>query len=420
MSAIGVFPRMRLNWTTAAFVGCLGTLAGAQTPAGDWPQFRGPSRSGISQETGLLPQWPAAGPSLAWTVKGLGAGYGSMSLSGDHLFVQGLRDEKSIVSALSRADGRALWSKALGAGRTNEQGHGPRGTPTVDGDRLYVLTEMGDLACLKTDGTAVWQRNILKEFGGSNPYWLLSESPLIDGSNVIVSPGGRDAGIVALDKMTGKTVWTSKGLSDRAAYSSAILATVGGVRTIMNFTADAAVGVRASDGKLMWRHAGASNNTANIAMPVLAGDRVFFSSAYGAGGALLGLRAAGGEVRAQEIYHTTDMQNHHGGMVVLGGYLYGYHNSILACIDLATGNTMWRSRGVGKGSMVAAEGHLYIVGENREVALVEASPKEFKLKGRFQVGDESAPTWAHPVVAGGRLYIRNQGTVSAYDIRASR
>lgn len=420
MNAIEGFTRVRLNWTTAVLAGCLGTALGAQAPAGDWPQFRGPARSGISQETGLLSQWPANGPPLVWSVKGLGAGYGSMSLSGDRLFVQGLRDAQSFVSALSRGDGKTLWSKSLGPGRTNEQGDGPRATPTVDGDRLYVLTEMGDLACLKSDGTAIWQRNILKDFGGSNPHWLLSESPLIDGSNVIVSPGGRDAGIVALDKMTGKTVWTSKGLSDQAAYSSAVLATIGGVKTIMNFTATAAVGVRASDGKLMWRNAGAANDTANIAMPVLAGDKVFFSSAYGAGGSLLGLRAAGGEVRAQEIYHTADMQNHHGGMVLLNGYLYGYHNSILACIELATGTTMWRSRGVGKGSIVAAEGHLYIVGENRDVALVEASPKEFILKGKFQVSDESAPTWAYPVVAGGRLYVRNQGTLSAYDIRASK
>lgn len=412
--------RMRLNWTTAAFVGCLGTLVTAQAPAGDWPQWRGPARSGVSQETGLLTQWPAGGPPLVWTIKGLGAGYGSISVSGDRLFVQSLRNDKSIVSALSRADGKALWSKALGAGQTNEQGHGPRATPTVDGDRLYVLTEMGDLACLKVDGTAVWERNILKDFGGTNPHWLLSESPLIDGNNVIVSPGGRDAGMVALDKMTGKTVWTTKGLSDQAAYASAIIATIGGVPTIMNFTANAAVGVRASDGKLMWRHAAAANDTANIATPVLAGDKVFFSSAYGAGGALLGLQAARGEVRAQEIYHTRDMQNHHGGMVLLNGYLYGYHNSILACLELATGNTMWRSRSVGKGSLVAADGHLYIVGENRDVALVEASSQGFKEKGRFQLSDESAPTWAHPVVAGGRLYIRNQGTLAAYDIRASK
>ena len=178
----------------------------AQTPATDWPQWQGPDRNGLSKETGLLQKWPASGPPLVWSVSSLGAGYGSAAVKGDRIFVQGAKDGKSVIYALNRADGKGVWSKALGPAGSNDRGSGPRGTPTVDGDRLYILTERGDLACLKTDGTAVWQRNILNDFNGRQIGWLISESPLVDGNNVIVTPGGPRAGMVALDKMTGKTV----------------------------------------------------------------------------------------------------------------------------------------------------------------------------------------------------------------------
>jgi outer membrane protein assembly factor BamB len=320
---------------------------------------------------------------------------------------------------LNRADGKQLWSKALGRTLGNDQGSGPRGTPTVDGDRVYVLSENGDLACLRTaDGTSVWQRNILEEFGARNIQWLISESPLVDGNHVIVTPGGTGAGIVALDKMTGKTVWTSKELNDEAGYSSPIVADVQGVRTIMTLTAEAAVGVRASDGKLMWRYRPVANRTANITTPVYFDNKVFFTSAYDTGAALLGLTALNGEVSAREIYFTRNMQNHHGGVVLIGGYLYGFNNSILTCLEFSTGNLLWRDRSVGKGSLTYADGHLYILGENNVVGLVAATPTGYQEKGRFGIEDQGAPSWAHPVVSGGRLYIRNQGTLTAYDIRA--
>jgi outer membrane protein assembly factor BamB len=174
--------------------------------AADWPQWQGPDRTRLSKETGLLKQWPAAGPAVVWTTTGLGSGYGSMAVVGDRVFVQSARGRNSVVIALNRADGKEIWSKALGASLTDDRGPGPRGTPTVDGDHLYVLSENGDLACLKIDGTAVWQRNILRDFGGRQLQWLISESPLVDGPHVIVSPGGPGAGMVKLDKITGKTV----------------------------------------------------------------------------------------------------------------------------------------------------------------------------------------------------------------------
>jgi outer membrane protein assembly factor BamB len=402
---------------TAATAAVLSTIALA-APMADWPQWRGPDRSGVSSETGLLTQWPPTGPPPLWTAQNLGAGYGSLAVAGDRIFVQGLRNRQSVVVALNRLDGREVWSKNLGPGGENDRGSGPRGTPTVDGDRLYVLTEGGDLACLKQDGTAVWQKNILREFGARNIPWLISESPLVDGNRVIVSPGGRNAGMVALDKMTGATVWTSKELSDEAAYASPIVADVQGVRTIMTYTAEAGVGVRASDGKLMWRYRQAANNTANIATPVFFDNKVFYTSAYGTGGALLGLRAENGEVRAQEIYFTREMQNHHGGVVLVNGYLYGFNNAILTCLEFATGKMMWRHRSVGKGALTAANGHLYILGEDYVVGLVEASPAAYREKGRFQIKDLGAPAWAHPVVSNGVLYLRNQNLLTSYDIRA--
>jgi len=399
----------------------LGTtvLAGGQVmPAADWPQWQGPDRNGLSKETGLLKQWPASGPPLVWAVSNLGPGYGSIAISGDRIFVQGSRGRDSVVFALNRADGQGVWSKALGQARTNEQGPGARGTPTVDGDRLYVLTENGDLACLKTDGTAVWQRNILSDFGAQNIQWLISESPLVDGNMVIVTPGGRGAGIVALDKMSGKTIWTSKELSDEAGYASCVVADVQGIRTVMTLTAEAGVGVRESDGKLMWRYQRVANNTANITTPIFFDNKVFYTSAYGTGGALLGLTAQGGEVKAREIYFTREMENHHGGVRLVDGYLYGFNNAILTCLEFATGKMMWRNRSVGKGSLMYADGSLYIQSEDNVVGLAEATPTGYKEKGRFRIADQGLPSYAHPVVSGGKLYVRNQGTLASYDVRA--
>ncbi len=245
-----------------------------------------------------------------------------------------------------------MWSVAIGSAQDNDRGSGPRGTPAVDADRVYVLSENGDLVCLLVaDGKVVWRRNILKEFSGRNINWLVSESPLVDGNRVIVTPGGRNAGMVALDKMTGATIWVSKELSDEAGYASPVVADVQGVRTIMTLTGNAGIGVRATDGKLMWRYGNVANNTANITTPVYSNGKVFFTSAYGTGGALLGLKATGQDVSAQEIYFTRNMQNHHGGVVLVDGYLYGFNNSILTCLEFETGKVMWRDRSVGKGSV---------------------------------------------------------------------
>jgi outer membrane protein assembly factor BamB len=405
----------------AGCVACAVVAVAAQAPSTDWPQWRGPERNGVSRETGLLREWPRSGPAVVWSASQLGTGYGSVAVAGSRVFVQGMKNRQSVVSSLDRAAGKVAWSVALGSAQENDRGSGPRGTPTVDGDRVYVLTENGDLVCLLVaDGKVVWRRNILREFNGRNINWLVSESPLVDGDRIIVSPGGRNAGMVALDKMTGATMWVAKELSDEAGYASPVVADVQGVRTIMTMTGNAGVGVRATDGKLMWRYSNVANNTANITTPIYSNGRVFFSSAYGTGGALLALKASGGgeSVSAQEVYFTRNMQNHHGGVVLVDGYLYGFNNSILTCLEFETGKVMWRDRSVGKGSVAYADGRLYVLSEDNVVGLVEASPKGYRETGRFSIADQGWPSWAHPAISGGRLYLRNQNVLASYELRA--
>jgi outer membrane protein assembly factor BamB len=392
--------------------------ADAKANEAEWPQWRGPNRDGLSAETGLAQSWPGGGPKNLWSVNGLGNGYGSLAIAQDRIYVQGGHDRQSVVWALNRADGKTVWSAPLGQFLDDERGPGPRGTPTVDGDRIYALSENGDLACLRAkDGSGVWHKNILRDFNGRNPHWLLSESPLVDGNKLVFTPGGPGAGMVAVDKMTGRDVWMAKELNDPAGYASAIVADIQGVRTLMNLTARAGVGVRASDGKLMWRYERVANGVANVATPVYSDSRVFYTSAYGTGCALLSLKAQDGMVRADEGYFNREMMNHHGGVLVVGGYVYGFSNAILTCLEFATGKAMWKHRSVGKGSLTYADGKLILLSENNVAGMAKASPESYQELGRFEIADQGLPSWAHPVVCGGRLYVRNQGTLACYDIR---
>jgi len=386
---------------------------------GSWPQWQGPDRNGISKEAGLLQDWPKSGPPVVWSVNTMGRGYGSVAILGDRIYVQGTQGKDSVVFCVNRMDGKTLWIRSLGPRLNQDRGEGPRGTPTVEREQLYALTEAGDLACLKVrDGSVVWSRNILREFGGENPNWHISESPLVDGSNLIITPGGNKASIVALDKATGETVWTSKELSDRAGYSSCIVANVQGVRAITTITSSAAVGVRADDGKLLWRYERVANDTANITTPLFHDNKVFYTTAYGTGCALLGLTAENGLIQAREIYFTREMMNHHGGVVLVNGCLYGYSNSILTCMEFETGKVLWKNRSVGKGSLTYADKNLYLLGENHLVGLARATPDGYQEHGRFAIPDLGYPSWAHPVVCGAMLYIRNQGELTCYNIKA--
>ncbi|HEX5601977.1 MAG TPA: PQQ-binding-like beta-propeller repeat protein [Pyrinomonadaceae bacterium] len=384
----------------------------AQTAA-LWPQWRGPNRDGISKETGLLKQWPADGPPLVWKAAGAGRGYSSFSIADGKLYTMGLRGDREYVVAFDVATGKEAWATPHGSAFRNDHGDGPRGTPTVDGDRVYALGGSGDLSALDArTGKIVWSKNVLKAFGGENITWGISESPLVLGNKVLVNPGGPGASIVALNKADGSLIWKSQ--SDGAGYSSGVPMEINGATQVVFFTSERAVGLDAKDGRLLWDYSRPSNRTANVATPIVHANRVFISSDYGTGGGVVEIKP---DNKAQEIWFTKDMRNHHSSSVLIGDYLYGFSGAILTAIKFDTGEIAWRDRSVGKGSLVYADGNLYCFSENAVVGLVEATPTGYKEKGRFRIPQDSLPTWTHPVVAGGRLYLRDQDTIYAFDVK---
>lgn len=387
----------------------------AQT-GGNWPQWRGSNRDGISKETGLLKQWPADGPALAWKTTGAGGGYSSFAISNGKLYTMGLRGEREFVIAFDVATGKQLWATPHGGAFRNDRGDGPRGTPTVDGDTLYALGGNGDLSAIDArSGKVLWSMNVLQKFGGSNITWGISESPLVIGEKVLVNPGGPGASIVALNKKDGSLIWKSQ--SDRAGYSSAIPVQVGNTTQVVFFTHARGLGLDLKDGRLLWEYPRAANNVANAATPIARGNRVFISSDYGNGGGVVEIKADG---TAQEVYFTKDMRNHHSSSILIGDHLYGFSGGILTAMRFDTGEVAWKDRSVGKGAIVYADGNIYALSENGVVGLVEVSPTGYKEKGRFRIPQENLPTWAHPVVAAGKLFLRDQDTIYAYDVKEKK
>ncbi len=593
----------------------LGCLLAAQVPsgAGEWPQWRGPNRDGISTETGLLKAWPKEGPKIAWQAETAGVGYASISIKDGRIFTQGDLDGVEHVIALDVKDGRRLWAvrpegaarwldgqiasemrkidrngdgtvdevealqrfgwdfnawdrpaetvppragklfekldadhdgkvtyaeagailrdhfaridaedkdvdaaslarerarallaeldkdadgkisrkesrnsgldspyeradaKAAGSdkgdgfltaeeveaflvkqeagrdgvlrpaevaayyaklaprgdglltpdelrayfgGYRDGTGDGPRGTPTVDVDRVYSESALGDVTCLDAaTGKTLWHVHLARDLGGSRPGWGYSESPLVMGDLLIVTPGGKKGTLAALDKKTGAVVWRSEGVTEGAHYSSPQTAEIAGIRQIVQFANASCFGVSADGGRPLWKYAGANNGTANVCTPIVHAGHVFASSAYGTGGGLARISTEGAGQKAEQVYFEKKMANHHGGIVKVGEHMYGFGSSLL-CMDFLTGEIAWQARSVGKGSLVVADGMLYLLGENHEVALADASPAEYRERGRFKIPTRGKPSWAHPVVAGGRLYLRDQKFLTAYDIQA--
>ena len=381
----------------------------------DWPQWRGPNRDGKSAETGLLKDWPAGGPPLAWRATGAGEGYSSFAVSNGRLYTLGANRGTEYLVAYDAASGKRLWEAANGRRFENDRGSGPRATPTVDGDKVYAFGASGDLSAFDAaSGKPVWKVNVLSKFGGSNIQWGLSESPLVLSDRVLVNAGGP---IVALKKTDGSQIWKSEG-SDGAGYSSAVLIDVGGIRQAVFFTHSSVVGVDVNTGKRLWSYQPVANNVANIATPIVRENRVFVSSDYGTGAALLELTPSGGGVRSKEIYFTRDMRNHHASSVLVGDHLYGFSSAILTAMNFGTGQVAWRDRSVGKGSLVFADDRLYLFSEGGTVGLAEANPAGYREHGRFQIRAGNLPTWSHPVVSGGKLFLRDQDAIYAYDVRA--
>lgn len=418
---------------TQASVLIAAALSWATAAADDWPQWQGPDRNAMSRERGLLQAWTPEGPRLAWKVDGLGDGYSTPSVAAGRIFGMGHRGGEEIVWAIAENDGRPIWTARLAPALDQslpEGKEGPGSTPTVDGDLLYVQGLAGNVVCLKvSDGSVAWQRSLQKDFGAPVPAWSFRESPLVDGDRVIVTPGGPEATLVAFDKRTGKTLWTS--LAPGApgpAYSSAIAIDFDGQRQYVQFTAKGVVGVAASDGAFLWRYDAPANPYGiNITTPLHHEGRIFAASAYGTGGGLVKLSRGAAGMEANQVYFTNKMQNHHGGMILHEGALYGANGGnsggYLLALDFASGETLWDQRAAGrrapKGSVAFAEGRIYYRTEEGAMLLIEPSRKEYLERGRFEQPHRTGkPAWAHPVVANGRLYLRDQGLLLAYDVRA--
>jgi outer membrane protein assembly factor BamB len=407
-----------------------------QPKAFDWPQWRGPQRNGVSKEKALLTEWPREGPPLKWKAPGLGGGYGGVAVAAGRVFGMGRQGEEEVVWALQESTGKLLWTALLPLNKEKTdrvlRNDGPRCTPTVDGERLYALGVYGDLVCLEVaTGKEVWHQHLKREFGGelmSPPGWGYSESPLVDGDKLICTPGRNNAALVALDKKTGELVWRAEVSSTRGAgYSSIVVAEVGGVRHYIQSLSSGLVGIAAESGKRLWEYNDLANRVANVMTPLVKGDQVFCSAPYNKGSALLRLLPDGAGGIKHEVLKTVkgeQFQNYHGGLVLVDDHVYGGHghnNGLPACFSLDKGDLAWRKdrgAGIGSAAVVCADGHIYFHYENGIMALVEATPSEYREKGKFELPYLSGkPGWSHPVVANGCLYVRDQDVLMCFDVK---
>jgi outer membrane protein assembly factor BamB len=401
----------------------------------DWPEFHGPRRDAICREQGLLDTWPEGGPRMLWQLDGLGRGYSTVSIAGRTFYTMGdlkneAGEEQQCVLAYDVATRERLWSTPIGPPHSDG---GPRCTPTIDGAATYVIGTEGDVVCLNAaSGEVLWRRKMVEDFDGKMmSVWKFSESPLIDGEKLICTPGGDEAALAALDKTTGETIWTAqmpemgdKG-TDGAAYSSAVVAEIGGVRQYVQLLGRGVVGVEAETGRVLWAYNDIANTVANITTPVVRGAYVFVTTAYSTGAALLKIEREGDAFTAREVYFIAprEFQNHHGGVVLVGDHIYGGHGPNRgdpACVDFATGKVVWRERSPARGSaaVLYADGHLIFRYDRGEVVLIEATPEGMKVQGQFTAPVDEGPAWAHPVIHNGRLYLRHANILGCYDLRA--
>ena len=400
-------------------------LAASVTPAvgaADWPVFHGPDGSNKSPDTGLLKEWPEGGPKLIWQAEGLGEGFSSVTVANGMVYTAGNKDEKTIVTALDMA-GKPVWQAANGGAWTKDH-PGTRSTPTIDGDRLYHESPIGNLICLNAKtGEEVWSLNILKEFEGENIIWALAESPIIDGDRLICCPFGKKASVVAIDKMTGKVVWAAEGTGDKAGYGTPVLVEYGGLRMVLTMNQKAVVGVDADSGTLLFRFPHETKYDVNALIPLFHEGQVFVSSGYGAGSQLIKLSVNGKNVSAEQVWENKKFDNHHGGVILVDGYVYGTNfRGQWMCLDWKSGEVKWTDKGIGKGSLTYADGLLYGFNErenDRTVGLIKPSPDGYELISQFQIPEGGkGNSWAHPVVIGGRLYVRHGDFLFVFDVKA--
>ncbi len=435
-------------WTTptpatvfsAVLLGLAGLgLAPAALDADAWPQWRGPARDGRSAETGLLETWPEGGPPLAWQASGLGVGFSSIAVADGRIYSLGDFEDKQYALALSATDGAELWRAPVGPAWDDGMG-GPRSTPTVDGDRLYIMNTEGDVVSLEAaTGKEIWRRSLTADFGShmmqamGTTDWKYSESPLVDGDRVIVSPGVTDAAMVALDKTTGETIWQAgigrlgSAGAYGAAYSSVVISHGGGIKHYVQFIGRGVIGIEAETGEFLWGYNPVANDIANITTPLVWDDYVFASSGYGTGAALIHLKPGEeGGLEAEEVYflEADTFQNHHGGLILHDGHIYtgtGHNKGFPLAIQASDGAVLWgpeRNDGTGSAAITYADGRIYFRYQNGVMVLVEATPEGYREHGSFEIPDVEAPSWSHPVISGGKLYLREQDHLYCYDVTA--
>jgi outer membrane protein assembly factor BamB len=391
--------------------------------AGDWPQFRGPHRDDVSKETGLLKQWPAEGPKKLWMSDKGGLGYSGFAVVGSTLYTMGTRDDLENLIALDANSGMEKWVAPVGAVFSEKHGDGPRMTPAVDGDRVYGMSGKGELICVSAaDGKELWKVSMTGDLGGKVPGWGYTESVLVDGDKVICTPGGPKGTVAALDKMSGKKIWQSEGWTDPAQYSSAIAADVNGTRQYIQLTMQHVGGVDAKTGKTLWL-SDWIGRTAVVPTPIYKDGKVFIASGYGVGCKLVDI---GSSSAPADVWTNENMVNHHGGVILVGDYLYGFSDKGgWTCMDFNTGEVKWAENKLGKGSIHCADGMLYLLEEKSgSVVLIEASPEGWKEHGRFTLEPLSTQrssqgkVWTHPVVSHGKLYLRDQENIFCFDVKA--
>jgi len=403
------------------FVVCLAVLhvaAAGEQPS--WPQWHGPNRDNISTETGLLKKWPEGGPRLLWQTKGLGFGYSTVVIADGRIVTTGNMGEDCVITAMNMS-GKVLWRAKNGKAWQNPY-PGTRGTPIIEGDRIYHEGAFGDVICLDAKtGKEVWTVNILERFESKNIRWALAESLLVNGDRVICTPSGPEASVVALDKKTGKTVWTAPSAGDLAGYASPILAEYEGLRIIVALTSHHMIGVNADTGDLLWKVRYTSLFDENVLTPIFRDGHIYVSCLK-TGTVKWKVNVKGKTASVKQVWHSEELDNHHGDVILLDGYLYGASTALnrqkWICLDAETGGIVYAVAGVGKGAVTCADGKLYIMSEKGRVGLMPASPMDRAVISSFQVpGKGKGKYWAHPVVCGGRLYIRHGGLLYVYDIR---
>jgi outer membrane protein assembly factor BamB len=380
-----------------------------------WTNYRGPARDGRYDETPIRTNWPAEGLPLLWK-QPIGGGYASFVVAEGIAFTIEQRRHQEVVAAYDVETGRELWTQGSDAEfKESMGGDGPRATPTWEAGRLYALGAEGDLRCFEArTGKVFWSKNILKDNGADNLTWGMSGAPLIVDDKVIVLPGGKSGrSVAAYNKHTGEPLW--KALNDTQAYVSPMLVTLAGKRQILIETANRIVGLAVEDGALLWETSWNTDMGINVSQPVMIdANRFFASSGYGKGAALVEIIGSGNALTARKVWENGSMKNKFNSSVLFEGNVYGLDEGILSCVDVKTGDRKWKGGRYGYGQVILASGHLVVITDTGELALVKATPDQYKELAKFPAIE--GKTWNYPAIANGRLLVRNQTQMACFDL----